>query len=112
MTLQQATLNSVVILVAFLVGYAVAAQPQPELPGNDPEWGLIKFENGAQWYIRGSSVNAIWAVDEQSSKKLGFRTKIFGTGYEISSPQTAQDIERGIIEAKANKLLNLLGGDK
>ena len=109
--LNDATLMVVIMSLCLFFGYAMGHQPQPRLPGNDPDWGLLEFDNGSQWYVRGQSINAIWAIPEDMAKQLGgTRTKIYGTGFEINSSLTAVEIEKRIVRAKANRLIDLLEG--
>ena len=106
MTLQQATLTICLVCVSMWAGYSMA-QPQPRLRVTDPNWGMLEFDNGSQWYIRASNMQAIWAIPEAESKKLGYKTRIYGPGYTINADLTVKEIVNRMARAEKDAI-NLL----
>ena len=84
------------------------AQPQPRLRVADPDWALLEFDNGSQWYVRGNTLNAIWAIPEAESKKLGYKTRIYGSGYTINANLTVQEIVQRMVRAENDAVQRLL----
>lgn len=101
---------TVSIAAVFLAGVltTVDAQPQPPVAdlASDPEWLILEFDNGSTWYMRSSSVQAMWAIPAKEAKKLGYKTRIYGTSYSINAPYTLKEIETRMITGKAQHLLN------
>jgi hypothetical protein len=93
----------------FLWTATAVGQPQPRVGLEaDPEWLLLEFENGSQWYFRSASVQAVWAIPDQESKKLGYKSVLFGTGFKINSPYTLRETELQLFRGKANAMLEQL----
>lgn len=110
MKLSDAISVIVVAIIAMWMGFALAqtdVEPQPRLRlrGN---FDVIEFANGSQWYLKEGSVQAIWGVPRDQQKKLGFKTKIYGSSYNITLNKEITDILRQLYRNDQEQLQELL----
>ena len=85
----------------------IEPQPQPRLRMRG-DFDIIEFANGSQWYLKQGSINAIWGVPRGDQERLGFKTKIYGTGYEVTINKEITQILEELYRGDQEELQELI----
>lgn len=92
---------SVTVAINWAVAQTISRDPQPRLPMRG-DYEVFEFSNGAQWYIKRGSIHAIFGAPRDQHEKLGFKTKVYGSGFQITLPyeviEVVDELYRGDIE--------------
>ena len=101
---------SVVLGTHLMWTFAIDAQsPQPMAPTRwQDNFDIITFENGSVWYLRQGSIQAIWAVPHDDQEKLGYKTKIYGSGFDVMAPYEVNVILKSLAESERRQLDKLI----